>query len=157
MPLIFVDGDGFKNEIQAQIGEDLLSLAHHNDIDMEGACEGSLACSTCHVILEEDIYDELEGDYSAQLFSGTTVSHLFAPLSIRTIISETEPCEDEEDMLDLAPGLTMTSRLGCQVCVTKAMSGAEIRLPTSTVNFYVDGHKPKYVFAMAAQYHFTVY
>ena len=59
-------------------------MAHLNGVELEGACESSLACSTCHVIMPDAIYDELE-----------------------------EACEEEEDLLDLAYGLTHTSRLGC--------------------------------------------
>jgi ferredoxin len=70
--------------VLAREGESLLDVAHNNGIDLEGACESSLACSTCHVILEPTIYDSLG-----------------------------EPCEEEEDLLDLAYGLTHTSRLGC--------------------------------------------
>ena len=68
----------------AREGETLLEVAHNNHIELEGACEQSLACSTCHVILEEKIYNELP-----------------------------QPVDDEEDLLDLAYGLTLTSRLGC--------------------------------------------
>lgn len=75
---------GEQTEVFAREGESLLDVAHNNGIDLEGACESSLACSTCHVILPQDIYDDL-GD----------------------------PCEEEEDLLDLAYGLTHTSRLGC--------------------------------------------
>lgn len=42
--------------------------------------------------------------------------------------------EEEEDMLDLALGLTETSRLGCQVCVTKEMAGTTVRLPSEVAN-----------------------
>ena len=49
-----------------------------------------------------------------------------------------EPCEDEEDLLDLAYGLTETSRLGCQVKVTKEMENMVVEVPSATVNFYVD-------------------
>ena len=71
-------------EVLAHEGDSLLDVAHYNGIDLEGACESSLACSTCHVILEEEIYESLE-----------------------------EVVEEEEDLLDLAYGLTHTSRLGC--------------------------------------------
>lgn len=47
-------------------------------------------------------------------------------------------------MLDMAPGLTDTSRLGCQVVVSKSLSGMRVRLPPMTRNFYVDGAKPKH-------------
>jgi ferredoxin len=54
-----------------------------------------------------------------------------------------EPSEDEEDMLDMAFGLTETSRLGCQIVVTKEMDGVELEMPRATRNFYVDGHVAK--------------
>jgi len=54
-----------------------------------------------------------------------------------------DPSEDEEDMLDMAFGLTETSRLGCQITVTAEMDGAVLELPKATRNFYVDGHVPK--------------
>jgi ferredoxin len=82
----FVDKDGREETVSAPLGKSLLEVAHANDIELEGACEGSLACSTCHVIVEDEaLYRRLP-----------------------------EPCEDELDMLDLAFGLTDTSRLGCQ-------------------------------------------
>ena len=107
----FVDpkGEPLKT-VEANPGDDLLSIAHEYDIDLEGACEGSIACSTCHVILEPDVYDSLE-----------------------------EPCDDENDMLDLAFGLTDTSRLGCQVKVSKEQDGMKVQLPAATRNMYVDG------------------
>ncbi|KAE8210727.1 hypothetical protein CF327_g5441 [Tilletia walkeri] len=98
--------------VEANEGDDLLTLAHAYGIDLEGACEGSVACSTCHVILDSDVYDLLE-----------------------------EPSDDENDMLDLAFGLTDTSRLGCQVKVTKETDGMVAQLPSATRNMY--GHKPK--------------
>ena len=73
-------------EKSAAVGSTLLEAAHRSGIDLEGACEGSVACSTCHCILEHNIFESLE-----------------------------EPTEEEDDMLDQAFGLTETSRLGCQV------------------------------------------
>ena len=99
-------------EVLAREGETLLEVAHNNGIDLEGACEASLACSTCHVILDEGIYDSLD-----------------------------EPCEEEEDLLDLAYGLTHTSRLGCQIFVTRSMAEMTVKLPSATRNFYVDKSK----------------
>eukprot|EP00483_Globobulimina_turgida_P005391 UN05401 len=96
------------------IGISLLEAAHKNGIDLEGACESSLACSTCHVILEDNIYDKLD-----------------------------EPNDDEYDMLDLAFGLKETSRLGCQIILNQSMDNMLITLPTATRNFYIDGHKPQ--------------
>ena len=103
-----------EQEVDAEVGLHLLEVAHRNNIDLEGACEASLACSTCHVILEGDVYDNLD-----------------------------EPCEEEEDLLDLAFGLTHTSRLGCQVVVREEHDGMRVKLPSATRNFYVDGHVPK--------------
>merc|ERR1712156_1241543 len=97
---------------KAEVGLHLLDVAHNNGIDLEGACEASLACSTCHVILSDTVYDSLE-----------------------------EPCEEEEDLLDLAYGLTHTSRLGCQVFVSREMEEMKVRLPSATRNFYVDKSK----------------
>lgn len=111
----FLQPDGkTRTEVQALVGETLLQTAHRNEIDLEGACEGVCACSTCHLILPVDLYDKLP-----------------------------EPSEDEEDMLDMAFGLTETSRLGCQITVTEDMEGIVFEMPKATRNFYVDGHKPK--------------
>lgn len=75
--VVFVERDGKERPVLAPPGKSLLEIAHANQIDLEGACEGSLACSTCHVYLDENTYEALE-----------------------------EPCDDENDMLDLAFGLT---------------------------------------------------
>jgi 2Fe-2S ferredoxin len=104
--------DGGTHEVLAREGETLLEVAHNNHIELEGACAQSLACSTCHIVLEERIYDELE-----------------------------PAVEEEEDLLDLAYGLTLTSRLGCQIKVSRAMEGMIVKLPSATRNFYVDKTK----------------
>ena len=88
----------------------MLTDLHANDIAHIGACEGSVACSTCHVILSPEHYDILP-----------------------------EPEDDENDMLDMAFGLTDTSRLGCQVVLTKEMDGMTATLPAATRNMFVDG------------------
>jgi ferredoxin len=103
-----------KKEVTAKVGDSFLEVAHRHEIDLEGACEGVCACSTCHLIFAPDVFDSLE--YAE---------------------------EEEEDMLDMAFGLTETSRLGCQVIVTKDMDGSVVEIPRATRNFYVDGHKPK--------------
>ncbi|HTJ65018.1 MAG TPA: ferredoxin family 2Fe-2S iron-sulfur cluster binding protein [Alphaproteobacteria bacterium] len=106
MPKVtFIERDGTRREIDAPVGLSLLEIAHKHDIDIEGACEGSLACSTCHVVVEPDWYELLP-----------------------------EATEDEEDMLDLAFGLTKTSRLGCQIIVSEELDGLTVRLPSSTRN-----------------------
>lgn len=103
--MIFVLTDGTEKEVDAPIGLSVLEIAHKNDIDIEGACEGSLACSTCHVVIEEGFYDMLD-----------------------------EASEDEEDMLDLAFGLTSTSRLGCQIKMSEELDGLKVKLPETTRN-----------------------
>ncbi len=107
MPKIrFVSADGSQvQEFDAPVGLSVLEIAHENGIDLEGACEGSLACSTCHVIVDPLWYDQLE-----------------------------PPVEEEEDMLDLAFGLTHTSRLGCQIIMTEELDGLTVRLPSATRN-----------------------
>lgn len=107
--MYFIESDGTKKEVDAPLGLSVLEIAHRNNIDLEGACEGSLACSTCHVIVDQSWFDELE-----------------------------EASEDEEDMLDLAFGLTETSRLGCQIIITEEMDGLTVSLPTATRNMMVD-------------------
>lgn len=98
--IIFVQRDGSRKEVDAPVGASLLRVAHDNDIDLEGACGGSLACATCHLVIDEAWYGKL-------------------------------PCKEtaEEDMLDLAFGLTETSRLGCQIKVTDDMDGMVVALP----------------------------
>ena len=106
MPKItFIERDGTGREVEVPLGLSVLEIAHKNKIDIEGACEGSLACSTCHVIVDPEWYELLK-----------------------------EASEDEEDMLDLAFGLTATSRLGCQIIITEELDGLVVRLPSSTRN-----------------------
>ncbi len=109
MPRItFIEPNGNHREVEAEIGDTLLTVAHKNDIDIEGACEGVLACSTCHLIVDADWYGKL------------------MPAD-----------DDEEDMLDLAFGLTQTSRLGCQIEVTDELDGLVVSLPVETRNMMV--------------------
>ena len=106
--LTFIKPDGTNKDVDAPNGLSILEIAQRNDIDIEGACEGSLACSTCHVIVADDWFERL----------GT-------------------PTEDEEDMLDLAFGLTRTSRLGCQIIITEELDGLTVRLPEGVTNMLV--------------------
>ncbi|PIA39892.1 hypothetical protein AQUCO_02600384v1 [Aquilegia coerulea] len=111
----FIDKGGEETHIKVPVGMSMLEAAHENDIELEGACEGSLACSTCHVIvMDVDYYNKLE-----------------------------DPTDEENDMLDLAFGLTETSRLGCQVIAKPELDGLRLALPAATRNFAVDGHVPK--------------
>jgi 2Fe-2S ferredoxin len=107
--MVFVQKDGTRKEVEAPVGLSVLEIAHRNNIDLEGACEGSLACSTCHVIVDSEWYDLLP-----------------------------DASEDEEDMLDLAFGLTHTSRLGCQIIITEELDGLTVQLPAATRNMMVD-------------------
>ena len=87
-----------------------MRAAHAGGIELEGACEGVCACSTCHVILQDEIYDGLP-----------------------------EPSEDEEDMLDMAPGLQPNSRLACQ-CVPDGTSDVVVEIPDWNRNLVSEGH-----------------
>ncbi|WP_022727158.1 ferredoxin family 2Fe-2S iron-sulfur cluster binding protein [Fodinicurvata sediminis] len=107
--VVFIERDGNHKEVEAPVGLSLLEIAHRNDVDIEGACEGSLACSTCHVIVEDKWFKRLE-----------------------------EPSEDEEDMLDLAFDLQRTSRLGCQIVMTEELDGLIVRLPGDTRNMLLE-------------------
>ncbi len=103
--MTFIKVDGTKVDVDAPVGLSVLEIAHANDIDIEGACEGSLACSTCHVIVDPSDFERLS-----------------------------EASEDEEDMLDLAFGLTATSRLGCQIIMSQELDGLTVTLPAETYN-----------------------
>ena len=98
--------------LQAFEGDTLFDVwAENNEVlgpFIECSCQGIAACSTCHVILNEEDYSRLPG----------------------------EPDEAEMDMLDLAEGLTPTSRLGCQVRFTKAQDGVVLHLPESVNNLW---------------------
>lgn len=87
-------------------GLSLLEAAHRNNVPLPGACEGSLACTTCHVVLEKDIYQK----------------------TLDTI------SEREEDLLDQAKFLTHTSRLGCQLKVSPIFTGTTIKIPNISKN-----------------------
>jgi ferredoxin, 2Fe-2S len=103
--MTFIERDGTRREVEAPLGVSVLAVARRHDIDIEGACEGSLACSTCHIIVDPEWYELLK-----------------------------EASEDEEDMLDLAFNLTKTSRLGCQIVITEELDGLTVRLPAASRN-----------------------
>jgi ferredoxin, 2Fe-2S len=107
--MTFIQTDGTRREVDAPMGLSVLEISRRNEIDIEGACEGSLACSTCHVIVEPEYFDLLK-----------------------------DASEEEEDMLDLAWGLTKTSRLGCQIIITEELDGLVVRLPAATRNMLND-------------------
>ena len=103
--LTFIEKNGNRKEVDAPVGLSVMEIAHRFDVDIEGACEGSLACATCHVIVDEAWFDKLG-----------------------------EPSEDEEDMLDLAFGLKPTSRLGCQIVMSEELDGLVVALPKEVNN-----------------------
>ena len=84
---------------EAEPGDNLLRVAQAAGLPLEGTCEGQMACSTCHVIVEPHWFDRLH-----------------------------EASEEEEDMLDLAAGVARTSRLSCQVVLTDAMDGLRVTI-----------------------------
>lgn len=96
----FLTSDGQKVPADGAAGSSLLELAQAAGMPLEGTCEAQMACSTCHVILPPEWFDRL-------------------PAAI----------EDEEDMLDLAAGVTRTSRLSCQIVLSDALDGMEVRIP----------------------------
>jgi ferredoxin len=96
----FVTADGRKVEAEGQPGDRLLELGQGIGMPLEGTCEGQMACSTCHVIVAADWFDRLP-----------------------------DAVEDEEDMLDLAAGVTRTSRLACQIVLADDLDGLEVRIP----------------------------
>jgi ferredoxin len=99
----FKDAAGGVTTVKGIAGQTLLDVAHQYDVDLEGACGGALSCSTCHVIVDKAFFDKLP-----------------------------QASDDEEDMLDLATGLTNTSRLGCQVILTPDLEGLTVSLPGQT-------------------------
>lgn len=97
--MTFITAAGERLEIEAECGRSVMEIARQHDL-VEGACEGSLACATCHVIVTDEHIDRL--------------------------VSATA---EEEDMLDLAVGVRPTSRLGCQIVLTEDLDGLTVRLP----------------------------
>ncbi|KAM7026466.1 ferredoxin-2, mitochondrial, partial [Acridotheres tristis] len=112
--VVFVDREGRRVPVRGRAGDNVLQLAQKHGLELEGACEASLACSTCHVYISEPHLSRIPA-----------------------------PDEREEDLLDQAPQLQENSRLGCQVLLSPALEGAQIVLPKITRNFYVDGHVPQ--------------
>lgn len=100
------DRDGDCQIVRARLGDNLLEVAREYDIDLEGACDGTLSCSTCHLVVDPEWFPRVTD-----------------PLT-----------EEEEDMLDLAYGLTDTSRLGCQVVVTEDLDGLKLTIPMATID-----------------------
>jgi 2Fe-2S ferredoxin len=98
--MTFITAAGERYELEAECGLSVMEIARRHDLGIEGACEGSIACATCHVIVE--------GEHIERLASATA---------------------EEEDMLDLAVGVCPTSRLSCQILLTEELDGLTVRLP----------------------------
>ncbi len=96
----FITAQGGRVTAEANVGDILLEVAQNADMPLEGTCEGQMACSTCHVIIAPEWFDQLS-----------------------------RASEDEEDMLDLAASVARTSRLACQILLTEALDGIEVRIP----------------------------
>jgi ferredoxin, 2Fe-2S len=109
LKMTFIDPQGKSHEVDAPEGLSVLDVAHRNGFDLEGACEGAMACSTCHVIADPKWFDKL-------------------PMA----------SEEEEDMLDLAFDVSETSRLGCQITMTKDLDGLVVSLPAQHYNLMGD-------------------
>ncbi|XP_044756646.1 adrenodoxin-like protein 2, mitochondrial [Coccinella septempunctata] len=105
--ITFVKANGEKIKVKGKIGDSLLDVVVNNSVDLDGfgACEGTLTCSTCHLIFKEKDYNELPE----------------------------KPSDEELDMLDLAYDLTETSRLGCQIFLSEKHEGLEVMVP-ATIN-----------------------
>jgi len=103
----FFKADGtLDKEVEAAPGQRLLDVAWAAREPLEGACEGVMACSTCHVIVDADDFEKLP------------------PAS-----------EEEEDLLDLAAHATRTSRLACQIILTAGMESLTVRIPPEARNW----------------------
>jgi ferredoxin len=102
----FVSADGESvQEVDAPAGARLLDVAQDAGQPLEGTCEGQMACSTCHVIVDPADFARLP------------------PAS-----------EDEEDMLDLAAHVARHSRLSCQIWLTDEMETLTVRIPSGFHN-----------------------
>lgn len=102
IPVRFIGHDG-DVLVDAAPGARLLDVAQAADQPLEGTCEGAMACSTCHVIVDPADFGRLP------------------PAS-----------EMEEDMLDLATGATRTSRLACQIILDDSLAGLTVRIPAQS-------------------------
>lgn len=127
--VFFIRADGTKIRGTGKVGDSLLDVVVNNSIDLEGfgACEGTLTCSTCHLIFKQEDFDQLPGKLVVNYLNSDIITH-----ACSSIFSE-KPGDEELDMLDLAYELTDTSRLGCQIILSKELNGLEVRVPT-TIN-----------------------
>ena len=99
----FIDARGERVATEGAEGTSLLEVGQAAGMSLEGTCEGQMACSTCHVIVDSDWFGRLP------------------PAS-----------DDEEDMLDLAAGVERHSRLSCQILLASALDGLVVRIPAES-------------------------
>jgi ferredoxin len=99
----FIAAGGEVTAAEGAPGAARLDVAQASGMPLEGTCEGQMACSTCHVIVAQDWFDKLP-----------------------------PAAEEEEDMLDLAAGVTRTSRLSCQIVLSEPLDGLEVRIPAES-------------------------
>ena len=103
----FFRADGtLDKEVEAAPGQRLLDVAWAERQPLEGACEGVMACSTCHVIVDPEDFAKLP-----------------------------KASEEEDDLLDLAPHAERTSRLACQIILTEDIESLSVRIPPSSKNW----------------------
>lgn len=100
MKVHFITSRGDEVIAEAEAGDNLLRVAQAAGMPLEGTCEGQMACSTCHVIVDAEWFDRLP-----------------------------EAAEEEEDMLDLAAGVRRTSRLSCQIVLSDELDGLAVSIP----------------------------
>ncbi|MBL0725612.1 MAG: 2Fe-2S iron-sulfur cluster binding domain-containing protein [Alphaproteobacteria bacterium] len=96
----FVESDGNNITVSTEVDKKIIDIIQENGINLDCLCSGALACSTCHVIVDKESFDKLPA-----------------------------LTEEEEDMLDLAHGVKATSRLSCQLVVTKELDGMTLTIP----------------------------
>ena len=100
MKLTFITSEGDRVDAEGEVGETLLRVAQAAGMPLDGTCEGQMACSTCHVVVDKEWFDRLP-----------------------------EASEEEEDMLDLAAGVRRTSRLSCQIVLGQELDGLIAAIP----------------------------
>ncbi len=103
MKITFITSEGDRVDASGEAGDSLLRVAQAAGMPLEGTCEGQMACSTCHVVVDKDWFDRLP-----------------------------EASEEEEDMLDLAAGVRRTSRLSCQIVLAEELDGITVRIPAES-------------------------
>ncbi|MBY6218380.1 MULTISPECIES: 2Fe-2S iron-sulfur cluster-binding protein [Qipengyuania] len=103
MKVTFITSEGDRVDAIAEAGDSLLRVAQAAGMPLEGTCEGQMACSTCHVVVDKDWFGRLA-----------------------------QASEEEEDMLDLAAGVRRTSRLSCQIVLGEELDGLTVTIPAES-------------------------